>query len=109
MEQTLDALDRADATLALTEGRLPEAQRLLDGLIKRLATPENVGRRHMLCLCLLDRAGVNDSPSRWKEQLRDLDDCAGGRETSSSSSSPHPEQPLRSARFPVCHQGNAGL
>jgi len=73
MNETLVKIDRAEASLAMSEGRIPEAQRLLDGLIQGLGAPATSSLTYLLCNCLLDRAYLNDSAIRRREQLSDLD------------------------------------
>jgi CHAT domain-containing protein len=75
MQPAVLALERQGAMLDFEEGRLPEAEEALDGLLQRLRDGSDPAMRYELCRTLLDRATVRRYANRWRDAREDLNEC----------------------------------
>lgn len=70
------ALKRQLAMLDFEEGRIPDAQTALDGIIQDFRNLDDANARYDECLTLIDRATVLRYSHRWHEAIDDLNACA---------------------------------
>jgi CHAT domain-containing protein len=70
------ALKRQRAMLDFEEGRVPDAETALGGIIQSLREANDTRAHYELGRALLDRATVRSFAHRWQEALGDLNACA---------------------------------